>query len=148
MKPILRSALDGHNVCVFAYGQTGTGKTYTMVSVEQANHSTISLSVRKYSYTNRRPCSMELGFEIFALNICCESIIFYLQDGTSDQPGIVPRALEELFSQSSLNELSSQTFSMSMLEVYMGSIRDLLAPKTTYKPHEASTRWYSNLSYS
>lgn len=32
VKPILRSALDGHNVCVLAYGQTGTGKTFTMVS--------------------------------------------------------------------------------------------------------------------
>jgi len=31
VKPILRSALDGHNVCILAYGQTGTGKTYTMV---------------------------------------------------------------------------------------------------------------------
>ena len=33
VEPILRSALDGHNVCVFAYGQTGTGKTFTMVSI-------------------------------------------------------------------------------------------------------------------
>lgn len=32
VKPILRSALDGHNVCILAFGQTGTGKTYTMVS--------------------------------------------------------------------------------------------------------------------
>lgn len=32
VEPILKSALDGHNVCVFAYGQTGTGKTFTMVS--------------------------------------------------------------------------------------------------------------------
>lgn len=32
VEPILRSALDGHNVCIFAHGQTGTGKTYTMVS--------------------------------------------------------------------------------------------------------------------
>ncbi|KAK4744238.1 hypothetical protein SAY87_010550 [Trapa incisa] len=96
VKPIIRSALDGHNVCVLAYGQTGTGKTFTM-------------------------------------------------DGMNDHPGIVPRALEELFTQSYLNELSSQSFSMSMLEVYMGNIRDLLAPKTMHKPHETSTRCNLNI---
>uniref|UniRef100_A0A804LY52 Kinesin motor domain-containing protein n=1 Tax=Zea mays TaxID=4577 RepID=A0A804LY52_MAIZE len=31
VKPILRFALDGHNVCILAYDQTGMGKTYTMV---------------------------------------------------------------------------------------------------------------------
>ncbi|KAK9127972.1 hypothetical protein Syun_016769 [Stephania yunnanensis] len=30
VEPILRFALDGHNVCIMAYGQTGTGKTFTM----------------------------------------------------------------------------------------------------------------------
>ncbi|CAI8615465.1 unnamed protein product [Vicia faba] len=29
-KPIVGSVLDGFNVCIFAYGQTGTGKTFTM----------------------------------------------------------------------------------------------------------------------
>ncbi|RXH82293.1 hypothetical protein DVH24_036634 [Malus domestica] len=29
-KPIVTSVLDGYNVCIFAYGQTGTGKTFTM----------------------------------------------------------------------------------------------------------------------
>lgn len=80
VKPILRSAMDGHNACVLAYGQTGTGKTYTM-------------------------------------------------DGTNDSPGIVPRALEELFRQSSLDNSVSFSFSISMLEVYLGNIKDLLAPK-------------------
>ncbi|RZC80899.1 hypothetical protein C5167_043469 [Papaver somniferum] len=28
--PVVTSVLDGFNVCIFAYGQTGTGKTYTM----------------------------------------------------------------------------------------------------------------------
>lgn len=28
--PIVTSVLDGYNVCIFAYGQTGTGKTFTM----------------------------------------------------------------------------------------------------------------------
>ncbi|CAJ1976198.1 unnamed protein product [Sphenostylis stenocarpa] len=87
VEPILRSAMDGHNVCVFAYGQTGTGKTFTM-------------------------------------------------DGTNEQPGIIPRALEELFHQASLDTSSSFTFSMSMLEVYMGNLRDLLAPRQYGRPHE------------
>ena len=30
VKPLTMSVLDGYNCCVFAYGQTGTGKTYTM----------------------------------------------------------------------------------------------------------------------
>ncbi|CAJ2628609.1 unnamed protein product [Trifolium pratense] len=96
VEPILRSAMDGHNVCVFAYGQTGTGKTFTM-------------------------------------------------DGTNEQPGIIHRALEELFRQASMDGSSSFTFSMSMLEVYMGSVRDLLAPRQSSRPHENMTKCNLNI---
>ncbi|KAI5422147.1 hypothetical protein KIW84_045563 [Lathyrus oleraceus] len=58
--------MDGHNVCIFAYGQTGTGKTFTM-------------------------------------------------DGTNEQLGIIPRAIEELFRQASMDASSSFTFSMRHL---------------------------------
>lgn len=30
MRDVVKSALDGFNVCIFAYGQTGAGKTFTM----------------------------------------------------------------------------------------------------------------------
>ncbi|XP_043709890.1 kinesin-like protein KIN-14U [Telopea speciosissima] len=90
VEPIIRSALDGHNVCILAYGQTGTGKTFTM-------------------------------------------------EGSNDQLGIVPRALEELFRQASQDSSASFNFSMSMLEVYMGSLRDLLAPKPSARAYEISS---------
>ncbi|KDP23612.1 hypothetical protein JCGZ_23445 [Jatropha curcas] len=96
VEPILRSALDGHNVCILAYGQTGTGKTFTM-------------------------------------------------DGTKDQPGIIPRVLEELYCQASMDNSSSTTFSMSMLEVYMGNLRDLLAPKTTHRTYDTAARCNLNI---
>lgn len=91
VKPILRSALDGHNVCILAYGQTGTGKTYTM-------------------------------------------------EGTDGKLGIVPRAIQELFSHASDDSSSTYSFSISMLEVYLGSLRDLLAPRQPLlRPTECST---------
>ncbi|GAB2211497.1 hypothetical protein Drorol1_Dr00024812 [Drosera rotundifolia] len=91
VKPILRSAIDGHNVCILAYGQTGTGKTFTM-------------------------------------------------DGTNEQPGIVPRVLKELFYLASLDKADSVTFSLSMLEVYMGNLKDLLTPRISRRAYEAALR--------
>lgn len=31
VEPVIKSVLDGYNACIFAYGQTGTGKSFTMV---------------------------------------------------------------------------------------------------------------------
>ncbi|XP_010494052.1 PREDICTED: kinesin-like protein KIFC3 isoform X1 [Camelina sativa] len=96
VKPILRSALDGHNVCVLAYGQTGTGKTFTM-------------------------------------------------DGTNEQPGLAPRAIKELFNEASTDHTHSVTFTMSMLEIYMGNLKDLLSARQSLKSYETSAKCNLNI---
>ncbi|KAK4339069.1 hypothetical protein RND71_040531 [Anisodus tanguticus] len=78
IEPIIKSALDGYNVCIFAYGQTGTGKTFTM-------------------------------------------------EGTEEFPGVVPCAIEALFKHAA-DSNHSFLFSFSMLEIYMGYLKDLLIP--------------------
>ncbi|XP_042479638.1 kinesin-like protein KIN-14B isoform X2 [Macadamia integrifolia] len=84
--------MDGYNVCIFAYGQTGTGKTFTM-------------------------------------------------EGKPDCPGIVPRAIDELFKQA-VDSNHSFLFTFSMLEIYMGNLRDLLVPQMT-KPTDRFTKCLS-----
>ncbi|KAJ3354981.1 hypothetical protein HDU91_005711 [Kappamyces sp. JEL0680] len=34
VEPLIGQALDGYNICIFAYGQTASGKTYTMMGVD------------------------------------------------------------------------------------------------------------------
>ncbi|WOL06812.1 kinesin KP1 isoform X2 [Canna indica] len=80
IEPVIKSALDGYNVCIFAYGQTGTGKTYSM-------------------------------------------------EGIPSNPGIVPRGIQAIFEQALESNYTFQ-FSFSMLEIYMGSLRDLLVPRS------------------
>nr|CAD1828962.1 unnamed protein product [Ananas comosus var. bracteatus] len=80
IEPVINSALDGYNVCIFAYGQTGTGKTYTM-------------------------------------------------EGQPDNPGVVPRGIKTLLERAAESNYKF-LFTFSMLEIYMGNLRDLLAPNS------------------
>jgi kinesin family protein C1 len=40
VSPLVQSAVDGHKVCVFAYGHTGSGKTYTMQGLSSSTTTT------------------------------------------------------------------------------------------------------------
>ncbi|XP_063943144.1 kinesin-like protein KIN-14I [Daucus carota subsp. sativus] len=49
MQPLIRSVLDGYNVCIFAYGQTGAGKTYTMSGPNNPTDETLGVNYRALS---------------------------------------------------------------------------------------------------
>ncbi|VEL33638.1 unnamed protein product [Protopolystoma xenopodis] len=79
VRPLIASAVDGHNVCFMAYGPTGTGKTFSM-------------------------------------------------QGTSAEPGISPRAIEEMFELCNLlRGVCDCEIKLSMLEIHNEVIYDLLA---------------------
>ena len=76
---LIQSCMDGFSVCMFAYGKTGSGKTFTM-------------------------------------------------EGTAECRGVNPRSMQLLFERITQSQKEfSYTVSMSMLEIYNESIRDLLA---------------------
>jgi len=43
---MLEHALEGYNVCLFAYGQTGAGKSYTMMGRYEAGQQGVIPQVR------------------------------------------------------------------------------------------------------
>ncbi|KAK7416644.1 Kinesin-related motor protein [Neonectria punicea] len=85
VKPILDEMLAGYNCTIFAYGQTGTGKTYTM-----SGDMTDTLGL------------------------------------LSDDAGIIPRVLYQLFNKLELEDAES-TIKCSFIELYNEELRDLLS---------------------
>ncbi|GFG34639.1 hypothetical protein Cfor_03711 [Coptotermes formosanus] len=83
-RSLVSGVLMGYNATVFAYGATGSGKTYTMV-------------------------------------------------GNTQQPGIMVRALNDLFQSVQESKHPEQyTVTMSYLEIYNENIRDLLNPSSGF----------------
>jgi kinesin family protein C1 len=57
---LVQSALDGYKVCLFSYGQTGAGKTHTMLGCGSGEQrGIIPRAVEKVRYTVS--CSPGLG---------------------------------------------------------------------------------------
>ena len=85
-RAVVDSSLQGYNATIFAYGQTGTGKTYTMEGFHQ-----------------------------------------------HDQRGIIPRAIEQIFSHISSSVSPRLRFLVraSYLQIYNEVISDLLKPERT-----------------
>ncbi|CED82919.1 Kinesin-like protein [Phaffia rhodozyma] len=93
ISPIVASTVDGFDGTVFAYGMTGSGKTYTMGGVE-------------------------------------------------GDPGVIPRAIDQIFD--AIDECKERVFLLrvSYLELYNETLRDLLNPNSKVIPviHERDGR--------
>ena len=98
--PLLESSLQGYNCTIFTYGQTGTGKTHTI-----------------------------LGHDIWSLASEVEKTNEDIAALTNDEGrrGIIPRAMQFLFSRGSRGG-SSLAITLSYVEIYNETLRDLLNP--------------------
>lgn len=90
--PLLRSAVDGYNVTVFAYGQTASGKSYTMLGTPEAPGfiprfvDALYAAVHTAPTENTSARSVECAFEASYLEIYMEQIRDLLNPGRMPPP--------------------------------------------------------------
>ncbi len=114
VKPFIQSALDGENVCIFAYGSTGSGKTFTMQGDYNSNIPNIpNISNNAYNNYNK-------------------SII-------NTNSGILPRCAEFIFDQT-VNTVLNQDIKIyfSATEIYNENLYDLLLSNTNNRNNAPS----------
>eukprot|EP00794_Sanderia_malayensis_P016918 gene16918-18624_t len=87
VSPLVESVLEGYNGCVFAYGQTSCGKTFSMQGLQNMNM----------------------------------------------QRGIINRAIDQIFENIQVTDVTYYTIRASYLEIYNEEIRDLLNKQNRYK---------------
>ncbi|KAL0128652.1 hypothetical protein PUN28_003790 [Cardiocondyla obscurior] len=74
---MLEHAFEGYNVCIFAYGQTGAGKSYTMMGKQEEGQEGIIPQIckdlfRKISYTSNE--RLKYSVEVSYMEIYCERV--------------------------------------------------------------------------
>jgi len=97
VRGLIRSVCDGFHVCIFAYGQTGTGKTYTMQGPSNnpgVNSRALALLFHtvQTEYQNH-----DFSLAVTLLEIYNEKIVDLMRERTSDskRPQLKPREGKE-----------------------------------------------------
>ncbi|KAF9618842.1 hypothetical protein IFM89_002710 [Coptis chinensis] len=102
--PVVTSVLDGFNVCIFAYGQTGTGKTFTMEGTPESRGVNYRTLEELFRISEERSCTMKYELSVSMLEVYNEKIrdllvedsnhgvkkleIKQAADGTLEVPGL------------------------------------------------------------
>ncbi|KAM0880082.1 hypothetical protein ACQ4PT_033826 [Festuca glaucescens] len=90
--PFATSVLDGYNVCIFAYGQTGTGKTFTMEGTDGARGVNYRILEELFRVIKDRHDLFQYEITVSALEVYNEQIRDLLLTGS--QPGAATKRLE------------------------------------------------------
>jgi hypothetical protein len=131
-RPIVDSVLEGFNGTIFAYGQTGTGKTYTMEGPKQLYHK--KTNGRKSSRQEPPPKADSTSeTESKRKRSNHESDESTIERASKEQAGIIPRTFEQIFDHVQSNTECQFLIRASYLEVYQEEIRDLLRKDKTNK---------------
>ena len=115
IEPLLQASLDGYNTTIFTYGQSGTGKTFSMLGYDLWAMARESL--RKLAGA-ANPKNSRLQLQSAVLELATDSVSI----------GIIPRSMEWLFVQ--IDDLKEKRFSIkisvSYLEIHNEKLIDLL----------------------
>ncbi|CAA6669906.1 unnamed protein product [Spirodela intermedia] len=90
--PFATSVLDGYNVCIFAYGQTGTGKTFTMEGTKDARGVNYRILEELFRIVKERQGLLEYEISVSVLEVYNEQIRDLLLSGS--QSGVAAKRLE------------------------------------------------------
>ncbi|KAJ0044453.1 hypothetical protein Pint_04966 [Pistacia integerrima] len=90
--PFATSVLDGYNVCIFAYGQTGTGKTFTMEGTNEARGVNFRTLEELFRTIKEREKLYRYDISVSVLEVYNEQIRDLLVVGS--QPGATLKRLE------------------------------------------------------
>ncbi|KAJ6685722.1 KINESIN-LIKE PROTEIN KLP-3 [Salix purpurea] len=108
---LVTSVLDGYNVCMFAYGQTGTGKTFTMEGTEQNRGVNYRTLHQLFKIAEERKETVTYDISVSVLEVYNEQIrdllatsttttkrldIKQVSDGVQHVPGIVEAKVENI----------------------------------------------------
>ncbi|KAF0916152.1 hypothetical protein E2562_000749 [Oryza meyeriana var. granulata] len=108
--PLVTSVLDGYNVCIFAYGQTGTGKTFTMEGNERNRGVNYRTLEELFKIAEERKETVTYSISVSVLEVYNEQIrdllasspsskkleIKQAGEGSHHVPGIVEAKVENI----------------------------------------------------
>ncbi|KAI3457574.1 hypothetical protein Pfo_014237 [Paulownia fortunei] len=84
--PLAMSVLDGYNVCIFAFGQTGTGKTFTMEGTNEARGVNYRTLEKLFDIIEERKNTFRYEVSVSVLEVYNEQIRDLLV--SDSQPGL------------------------------------------------------------